>query len=46
MDYNVDLIQHGVPRVSAVEPTEQSKQKEARRIDAYKELVGQVQERV
>lgn len=35
-----------MPRVSAVEPSEQSRKKEQKQIEAYKELVENVQTRV
>ena len=39
-------VQHGVPRVSAVEKSDASRKKELKQIDAYQKLVDNVQAKV
>jgi len=39
-------MQHGVPRVSAVDKTEVSRERELKKIEAYQDLVKQIQDRV
>ncbi|GAB7348987.1 hypothetical protein MBLNU459_g7967t1 [Dothideomycetes sp. NU459] len=40
------MTSHGVPRVAAVEPSEQSQAKELRKIEAYKALIDKVQTKI